>query len=95
MTMTRKDVVSVLGRVDDAMIAELILTEASLAELKEAWAWVFGDDALMGPTTHREAGGGRSSRGGTARVRTSWSKPSSVVFYTPAEAGAYPRPGQR
>ncbi|CAN7340781.1 hypothetical protein [Aminobacter sp. LjRoot7] len=48
MTITRKDVVSVLGRVDDAMIAELILTEASLAELKEAWAWVFGDDALMG-----------------------------------------------
>ncbi|MBA8909713.1 hypothetical protein N7E70_024810 [Aminobacter sp. NyZ550] len=48
MTMTREDVVSVLGRVDDEMIAELILTEASLTELKEAWAWVFGDDALMG-----------------------------------------------
>lgn len=30
-------------------------------------------------------GGGRSSGGGTGRVRASWSKPGSAVFYTPAE----------
>lgn len=30
-------------------------------------------------------GGGRSSGGGTGRVKASWSRPGSVVFYTPAE----------
>ncbi|MBT1155880.1 toll/interleukin-1 receptor domain-containing protein [Aminobacter anthyllidis] len=30
-------------------------------------------------------GGGRSSGGGTGRVKASWAKPGSVVFYTPAE----------
>ena len=48
MTMTRQDVVSVLGPVDDATIAEVILTGASLEELREAWGWAFGDEALMG-----------------------------------------------
>lgn len=48
MTMTRKDVVSVLGPVDDATIAEVILSGASLGELREAWGWAFGDEALMG-----------------------------------------------
>lgn len=47
MTMTREDVVSVLGSVDDTMIAEVILSGASLDELREAWGWAFGDDALM------------------------------------------------
>ncbi|GLS28448.1 hypothetical protein SAMN04488498_1528 [Mesorhizobium albiziae] len=48
MTMTREDVVSVLGPVDDATIAEVILSGASLAELREAWGWAFADEALMG-----------------------------------------------
>ncbi|MRX37404.1 hypothetical protein [Aminobacter sp. MDW-2] len=48
MTMTREDVVSVLGPVDDTVIAEVILSGASLDELREAWGWAFGDDALMG-----------------------------------------------
>jgi hypothetical protein len=30
-------------------------------------------------------GGSRSTGGGTSRVRASWSKPGSAVFYTPAE----------
>ena len=47
MTMTRHDVVSVLGAVDDVTIAEIIATGASLEELREAWAWAFGDEALM------------------------------------------------
>ena len=49
MTMTRQDVVSVLGRVDEVTIAELIASGASLEELREAWAWAwaFGDEALM------------------------------------------------
>jgi hypothetical protein len=30
------------------MIAEVVLSGASLDELREAWGWAFGDDALMG-----------------------------------------------
>lgn len=47
MPMTRQDVVSVLGSIDDATIAEIIASGASLEELREAWAWAFGDEALM------------------------------------------------
>ncbi|WP_179296579.1 MULTISPECIES: hypothetical protein [unclassified Mesorhizobium] len=47
MTMTRQDVVSVLGPVDDVTIAEIIASGASLEELREAWAWAFGDEAPM------------------------------------------------
>lgn len=48
MAMTREEVASVLGPVDNDTIAEIISTEASLIELQEAWAWVHGDEALMG-----------------------------------------------
>ncbi|MCC2690286.1 MAG: hypothetical protein K0S21_3089 [Rhizobiaceae bacterium] len=48
MTMTRDEVVSVLGPVDDTMIAEIVATSASVEELREAWAWLHGDEALMG-----------------------------------------------
>ena len=48
MTMTRQDVVPVLGFIDDVTIAEIIASGASLEELREAWAWAFGDEALMG-----------------------------------------------
>lgn len=47
MAMTREDVVSILGPVDEATIAEIIMTGASADELREAWAWAFGDEALM------------------------------------------------
>jgi hypothetical protein len=47
MAMTREDVVSVLGPVDEVTIAEIIQTGASVDELREAWAWAFGDEALM------------------------------------------------
>ena len=47
MTLTRQDVVSVLGPVDNVTIAEIIASGASLGELREAWAWAFGDEALM------------------------------------------------
>jgi hypothetical protein len=48
MAMTRDEVVSVLGPVDETMIAEIVATGASLAELREAWAWLNEDEALMG-----------------------------------------------
>ena len=47
MTMTRQDVVSVVGSIDDVTIADIIASGASLEELREAWAWAFGDEALM------------------------------------------------
>lgn len=47
MTMTRQDVVSVLGSIDDVTIAQIIASGASLEDLREASAWAFGDEALM------------------------------------------------
>ncbi|PBB24011.1 MULTISPECIES: hypothetical protein [unclassified Mesorhizobium] len=47
MTMTRQDVVSVLGPIDDSTIAEIIASGASLEELREALAWTVGDEALI------------------------------------------------
>jgi hypothetical protein len=46
--MTREEVISVLGPADDETIAEIISSGASLDELREAWAWAYGDEALMG-----------------------------------------------
>jgi len=46
--MTREEVISVLGPMDDAGVADIIATGASVDELREAWAWLHGDDALMG-----------------------------------------------
>jgi len=46
--MTRDEIVSVLGPVDDALVAELMATDASVDELREAWGWLHADEALMG-----------------------------------------------
>ncbi|MDX8538483.1 hypothetical protein RFM23_12725 [Mesorhizobium abyssinicae] len=48
MIMTREDVVSVLGPMDETLIADILSTGASFEELSEAWAWLNGDEALMG-----------------------------------------------
>jgi hypothetical protein len=45
--VTRDDVTSVLGRVDDAVIAEIIGTGATTDELAEAKAWIVNDEPLM------------------------------------------------
>ena len=47
MALTREDVASVLGPVDDTLAAELMATGASLVELEEAWAWLNADEALI------------------------------------------------
>ena len=47
MTMASEDVVSVLGPVDETLIAEVMATGASFDELREAWAWLNGDEALI------------------------------------------------
>jgi hypothetical protein len=48
MALTRDEIVSVLGPVDDATIAEIAATGATLTDLREAWGWLHGDEALMG-----------------------------------------------
>ncbi|AZO08650.1 MULTISPECIES: hypothetical protein [unclassified Mesorhizobium] len=45
--MTRNDIISVLGPVDEAVIADIALTGASLDELREAVAWIGADEALV------------------------------------------------
>ena len=46
--MTRDEVLSVLGPADETLVVEIIATDASIAELREAWAWLHGDEALLG-----------------------------------------------
>lgn len=48
MTLTSQDVTSVLGPVDETLIAEIVATGATPTELSEAWAWVNSDEALIG-----------------------------------------------
>ncbi|TGQ52491.1 hypothetical protein EN836_18830 [Mesorhizobium sp. M1C.F.Ca.ET.193.01.1.1] len=45
--MTRNEIISVLGPVDEAVIADIALTGASLEELREAFAWIGADEALI------------------------------------------------
>ena len=45
--MTRQDVVSVVGSIDDVTSAESIASGASLVVWCEAWAWGGGGEALM------------------------------------------------
>ena len=47
MVITRGEVVAVLGPVDETLVAEIIATGASLSELREAFAWLNSDEALM------------------------------------------------
>lgn len=46
-SLTREDVLSVVGPVDEVMIADVIATQATLAELSQAWAWINSDEALI------------------------------------------------
>lgn len=45
--MAREDVISVLGPIGETLIAEVIATGASIDELREAWGWLNGDEALI------------------------------------------------
>jgi len=47
MALTRDEVESVLGPIDDVLAAEVIATGASLAELEQAWAWINADEAQI------------------------------------------------
>lgn len=56
MTMTREDVIHVLGPVDESLIVEILATGASREELEEAFAWLNADDVL-GRQLHRQPAG--------------------------------------
>lgn len=45
--VTRDDVVSAIGPVDDGIIAAIIGTGATVNELAEAQAWIANDEPLM------------------------------------------------
>jgi hypothetical protein len=47
MSLTRHELSSVLGPIDDTLAAEILTTGASLTELEQAWAWVNADEALV------------------------------------------------
>jgi uncharacterized membrane protein YkvA (DUF1232 family) len=46
-SLTRDDVITALGQVDDVVIAEILSTGATAEELAEAQAWVSNNEALM------------------------------------------------
>jgi len=45
--ISRDDVMAAIGQVDDATIAEIIGTGATVEELAEAKAWIANDEPLM------------------------------------------------
>lgn len=56
MIMTSDDVITILGPVDETLVADVIATGATQAELSEAFAWVNNDEALIGEGRHLPAG---------------------------------------
>jgi hypothetical protein len=80
MTMIRKEVISVLGPVDDETVAEIIASGASIEELREAWAWAYGDDALMGQ--------GRPLPGTKVGKLIELLEPEEEDSWSPASAGS-------
>ncbi|MEQ8966060.1 MAG: hypothetical protein RID91_09565 [Azospirillaceae bacterium] len=56
---TAAEVVEIVGRLDDVVIADIVATGASPAEVLEAWTWMNADDYMGGdlerPRTHKVA----------------------------------------
>ena len=46
-TVTRTEVISVLGPSDETLIMDVLATGATREELAQAWAWVTNEEALM------------------------------------------------
>jgi hypothetical protein len=46
-SLTHKDVIAMLGPLDDVTIAQIIATGATAKELAQAHAWLSNDEALM------------------------------------------------
>ena len=48
MPMTSSDVIAILGPADETLVADIVASGATQAELAEAFAWANNDEALMG-----------------------------------------------
>jgi hypothetical protein len=59
-SLSRKDVVALLGDPGDTVVADIIATGASTEELAEAHAWLANDEPLM--NAGRPLPGGRVAR---------------------------------
>ena len=47
MALTFEEITAVLGPVDVDVAAAIVATDASVAELEEAWAWLQDDEAFI------------------------------------------------
>jgi hypothetical protein len=54
---TPEDVTHILGELDEARIAAILATGASVAELEEAAAWMAGESDVMGSELERPLAG--------------------------------------
>jgi hypothetical protein len=55
-SLTREDIIAVLGPVDDTIIADIIGMNATAEELAEAQAWISNDEALINAGRHLAQG---------------------------------------
>jgi uncharacterized membrane protein YkvA (DUF1232 family) len=46
-SITHKDVIAMLGELDDVVVAKIVATGATAEELAEAHAWLANDEPLM------------------------------------------------
>jgi hypothetical protein len=47
MPLNRAEIVRALGEVDDVIVAQIVASDATVAELAEARAWVLNDEPLL------------------------------------------------
>jgi hypothetical protein len=59
-SLTREDVIAILGQIDDATVAKIIASGATAEELAEARAWLANDEPLM--NTGRPLATGRAGQ---------------------------------
>ncbi len=57
MSLTRDDILSIVGPVDEATLADIAATGATVDELREAAAWLANDEPLV--NDHRPLPGPR------------------------------------
>jgi hypothetical protein len=55
-TLSRKDVIEMLGELDDIAAADIIATGGTRQELAQAHAWLANDEALINAGKHLPSG---------------------------------------
>jgi hypothetical protein len=56
VAITRQEIISVLGPVDDVLIAEIMASGANREELVLAWGWITNEEALVQEGISRPTG---------------------------------------